>query len=88
VSGVSKELSLLVLGDRASSPGDHGGVDGGVSIDMGDERVAMISKGFTDDGFVFFPLMGRSMVAAPSREVVGGVERLEENEPGTSQIQS
>ena len=102
VRGVSKEqsLSLLVLGDKASNFGDHGGgVVGTVAIGMGVERVvfmtsgcgvirvALVSNACIASAVVSISWIGMSDTSAPGKvAVVGGEEWMEENEPGTSKM--
>lgn len=96
VRGVSKEqsLSLLVLGDKASNFGDHGGgVVGIVVIGMGVERVVSMTSGCTVGGVirvalvsnsciasavVSFSWIGMSNTSAPGRVVVVSGEELME----------
>lgn len=84
VSGESVELSLLVLGERASSLCVHGGDEGEFSIESGVEQLVTIPKGLT--GAVRVSLMGTSILAAPNSVKVE--ELAEENEPGTSKKKS
>jgi hypothetical protein len=68
VSGVSKELSLslLVLGDKASNLGDHGGgVEGDdVPIGLGVKRVVFMANGCTVGGVLRGAIMSNGCTAS------------------------